>query len=319
MRIQRALEIIRFDTGTLSDISGRSINNLFSDKNILDRLYAELNQYANVTKAIEDVYSFALNDDTPYVAAPSLALRSETYKFIIYVLNGRYFPMDIRGFAGSYNNFPTRTIEGIPSWVLPFGTKGSDRLFFFPQASSDANTTTITSDITISDTTIPVTSSSGFVAGDGRITIGSEKILYGYKDSTNLYDCVRGVEQTTAAAHSSGATVTEHNVYCYYSRLHTDIRLPANSNNPNFVPRSILDTELEVAEEHLKGILQAVTYELVRKVDATRAKEYKIDADTLYEQYRLDIRKGRSRVRQGTNIRLPYLNESGTPFYTNLM
>lgn len=318
MNVQRAIEIIRFYTGTLSDISGKSVNNLFTDKEILDQMYFRLIQYANVTKGIQDIYSFALSTNTPFVSSPPLALRSEAYKFILIVLQGRYYPADMQSLQKAYHTFPFRTIEGITNWLLAWGNKDDDRLYVFPNISESANTTTLTAGVTATDTTLPVTSTAGFLANDGRVTINNEKILYGRKDATNLYDCVRGVEQTTAAAHLTSATVTEHNVYLFYRRLHTDIRLENNNANPNFVPKNILDTELELAEEHVEGILKSVAFNLLLKVDVQRAEAYKVDSDALYEQYRLDIRRGRAAIRQGANIRPFYLSESGYPTTTNL-
>lgn len=315
MRVEEALTRIRFYTGTLSDISGKAVNNLFTNKQILYLLMTNLNQYANITKAIEDVYSFTLNTNTPFVSAPILALRSEAYKFIMIVINGRYFPADIQGFGNSYVNFPVRSSAGITNWLLPWGTGGNTRFSVFPLNSQTPFSSTISADITATDTTIPMVSTSGLVSNEGRITIGSEKILYSAKTSTSLTGCVRGVESTTASAHTSGDTVYENNVYLFYSRLHTPITI----QDDNFVPLATQQIELEVAEEHLEGILKHTSYDLLIKVDPTRAEHLKVNSDQLFEQYRLDIRKGRSRIKSGSNIRSPYMYESGAPMYTNLL
>ncbi len=55
---------------------------------------------------------------------------------------------------------------------------------------------------------IVMDSASGFPAGGGRILIGSEQITYGGVSSATLTGCERGVNGTTAAAHSDGAAVT---------------------------------------------------------------------------------------------------------------
>lgn len=315
MRVSDAIDLIRFDTGTLADISGKAVNNLFTNKVLLQQLMRILNRYANYTKAIEDIYSFSLNTNTPFVTAPSLALRSEAYRGILVVINGRIFMGDIQGLANTYTNFPMKSFQGITTWMLPYGSKDWDRLYVFPLNATTPHSTTLTADVTATATTLPVASSDGFITHDGRVTIDSEKILYGRKDSTNFYDCVRGVESTTAASHLSAATVTEHNVYLFYSRLHTNLR----AINDDYVDKATMDFEFEVCEEHMDGIVALTTYMLMLKVDRERAKDYKIDGDELMTLFKTDIRKGRSRMRQGTNIRYPYMSESGQPMYTNLM
>jgi len=60
--------------------------------------------------------------------------------------------------------------------------------------------------INSSVTTIVVVSTTGFGA-TGTILIDSELITYSGKTSTNFTGCVRGVSGTTAAAHTTGATV----------------------------------------------------------------------------------------------------------------
>ena len=60
--------------------------------------------------------------------------------------------------------------------------------------------------ISDSDTTIILTSATGFVASD-TILIGEELITIGSVSTNTLSSCIRGVQGTTAAAHSDGATV----------------------------------------------------------------------------------------------------------------
>lgn len=75
----------------------------------------------------------------------------------------------------------------------------------------DLETASTTTDAaaTASDTTISVSDSSSFPER-GIVTIGSEEILYMENDTTNndLKQCIRGFRGTTAAAITSGATVT---------------------------------------------------------------------------------------------------------------
>tara|TARA_R110002012_G_scaffold204548_2_gene374278 strand:- start:2023 stop:4185 length:2163 start_codon:yes stop_codon:yes gene_type:complete len=72
---------------------------------------------------------------------------------------------------------------------------------------STAITTTLSSGINDSVTTIPVTSNSGFPTA-GIVAIGTELITYTGKGVNTLTGATRDSSGTAAAAHSSGATVT---------------------------------------------------------------------------------------------------------------
>tara|TARA_R100001460_G_scaffold27676_2_gene55597 strand:+ start:1031 stop:3097 length:2067 start_codon:yes stop_codon:yes gene_type:complete len=65
---------------------------------------------------------------------------------------------------------------------------------------------TLSSGITATDTTIPLTSSTGFPAS-GTVQIGSETINYAAVSGNNLIGATRGAESTTAATHSSSDAV----------------------------------------------------------------------------------------------------------------
>ena len=71
--------------------------------------------------------------------------------------------------------------------------------------SASANTLSAGIDAVID--TIPLTSSSGFPSS-GRIKIDNEIITYALVSGNNLTGCVRGVNNTVAASHSSSAAVT---------------------------------------------------------------------------------------------------------------
>ena len=66
---------------------------------------------------------------------------------------------------------------------------------------------TLSSAVTVDDTTMPVTSSTGFPVS-GRIKIDDEIITYSAVSGNNLTGCVRAQNSTTVAAHDSGATVS---------------------------------------------------------------------------------------------------------------
>ena len=69
-------------------------------------------------------------------------------------------------------------------------------------------TTTLNGTINSSATTITLTSAAAFAAS-GAIVIDSEYITYSGKSTNDLTGCVRGASGTTAAAHTSGAVVTQ--------------------------------------------------------------------------------------------------------------
>jgi len=77
------------------------------------------------------------------------------------------------------------------------------------QTSSVGTTTSAT--INSTDTTIAVTSAVGLPA-TGFVLIESETVGYGYISGNTLYNCTRGQNNTTAAAHTSGATVYVQNL-----------------------------------------------------------------------------------------------------------
>jgi hypothetical protein len=67
---------------------------------------------------------------------------------------------------------------------------------------------TLTSNISNSDTTIPVVSTATFQSA-GTIFIGSELISYTGKTATSFTGCTRGQYSSSAASHLSGVYVTE--------------------------------------------------------------------------------------------------------------
>ena len=75
--------------------------------------------------------------------------------------------------------------------------------WFYPQ---DVATTTLSSAITSSQDTIPLTLATNF-STRGAIFIGTERIDYTGKSSNTLTGATRGANNTSAASHSSGDTV----------------------------------------------------------------------------------------------------------------
>ena len=79
--------------------------------------------------------------------------------------------------------------------------------------STTAAVTTLSATITSTDTTITVSSAAN-LASAGFILIDTETIYYGYATGNTLYNCVRAQNGTTAAAHTSGASVYTQNLPC---------------------------------------------------------------------------------------------------------
>jgi len=71
--------------------------------------------------------------------------------------------------------------------------------------------TTLNGTITSTATTITVADASN-LAGTGFIKLDNEIINYGYITGNTLYNCFRGQQNTTAAAHTTGTTVYNPNV-----------------------------------------------------------------------------------------------------------
>ena len=74
--------------------------------------------------------------------------------------------------------------------------------------TSDGISTTLTAGINASVTSVPVASVAQLPAS-GTIIIGSEEITYAAISSLNLTGCVRGVNGTTAATHSTSDAVLQ--------------------------------------------------------------------------------------------------------------
>jgi hypothetical protein len=79
--------------------------------------------------------------------------------------------------------------------------------------ATNATSVTLNGAITATDTTITVSNASG-LATTGFINIDSETIVYQNVDGNQLLNCFRAQNNTTAAAHSSGAAIVVANLPC---------------------------------------------------------------------------------------------------------
>lgn len=298
MKVRDVIERIKFATNTLATLNGRASNNLFSNKNICQQLKFGLDRYASKTLALEAIYSTQCNSDTASVLAPADALRSMVYEAITVNINGIQYMLNMAALQSSKTFYNYLVPLGIPQWIVPW----EKLLYIFPVNSTTYKQTTLTSGITELSTTIPVGSTGGMVLYSGRITIGEEKISYGYSDSTNFYNCVRGVEGTVASAHLSGTTVLENNLQMNYYKRHFEIPVEINDS----IPEDVLNLEMDVCDEHIEVICDYTTYKLLIKVDGPRAATYQDgyggNFDLWMELARQYIAATRNEITGGMNI-----------------
>jgi hypothetical protein len=101
----------------------------------------------------------------------------------------------------TYMTLPNKLTQGRPIQV------------WINRQSGQSNPTTALLDGTISatDTTITLTSTAD-VATNGFIKIDNETIYYSNVSGNQLLNCARGQNDTTAAAHTTGAAITNQNL-----------------------------------------------------------------------------------------------------------
>ena len=298
MLIKDAVSRIRFQTNTNDDNTGKNINALFSNANLIAEFQLVLAQYAAFTKAIESIYSTPVLANTRSVTGPSDIIRGEGYKFIELWLQGRKYPINIKSLNTTQTEFPTMTSVGVPQYVSVW----EDEISFFPVPSSSRSTTTNTVEVSSVATTITVTTTSNFPPQNGRITIGNEKIRYASVTSTEFLGCTRGIEGTSASEHTSSLTIQENNLFVYYKKRPFNILV----DDSDIISPTDLEKNLEIPEEHMPGILDLTTYNLLSKIDPDRAAPYKMDAAAFLQQSKIDIEQGRSAIVRGGFIGQAY-------------
>lgn len=297
MKLKDVVERIRFNTSTVNELSGKSINTLFTNKNIIQQLKFALDKYASYTKGIDDIYSLPLSINTEYIERPPLALKSETYKLAIVWIDNMKYMLNYPSISQINTTFRYQTVTGPPRWFIEWG----DKIYVHPTSSGAYNTTTLASSLLTTDTTIQLTDGTGFLQYQGRITIGNEKILYKRKDGNTLYECERGVEQTTAAEHNSAAAVSENNMHFFYYRLHEDFTIYDN----DYIPQAELNKELTIPDEHVEVITDYVSYKLLSKVDVNRAAIYKGNFSEWLDEVKYSVDMSET-AKNEAFIRAPY-------------
>jgi len=137
---------------------------------------------------------------------PAAALNKE---FQITYLNTNQFnitvssPATCTGTTGSAT-FTYQITTGLATYTIATGWGAGG----WGGYASGSATTTLNGGINSSATSIVLTSASGFTSS-GTIVIDTESITYSGVSTNTLTGCVRGANGTTAAAHLTGATVTQ--------------------------------------------------------------------------------------------------------------
>jgi hypothetical protein len=103
----------------------------------------------------------------------------------------------------TYMSIPTKLAQGRPIQVYINRQSGMENL----------STALVAATVSATDTTITLTSTAK-LASAGFVKIGTETISYPNISGNQLINCARGQNNTTAAAHAIGATVTVQNLPC---------------------------------------------------------------------------------------------------------
>jgi hypothetical protein len=296
MLVKDVLSRIRFNTSTMDDLSGRSVSNLFTNKNIIEQLTFSMDDYAVETLGIEGIFSMPLDTNVQFIEAPPLAIRTQSIRYMFVFMNGTMYPLDGVSINRSVQSFPVYT-SGVPRWVFQW----ENNLYIQSCAGTPYNTTTITSSIDKNASTIPVALAGSFPLKSGRITIDSEKITYKYRDNTNFYQCERGQEDTEAASHLNAATVNENNLQIFYYKK--NFRIPVYDNN--VIDQYYLDKEMEICDDHIQCVINETSYNLLMKVDVKRAALYQADYSAKLQAIKEKLMCGRFKIKNHSDILNP--------------
>jgi hypothetical protein len=298
MLVKDVISRIRFNTNTNDDNTGRNINPLFSNTNLVAELQMVLNQYASFTKALQAIHTTPVQANTRSIQGPSDIIRKQGYKFVFIWLQGRKYPINAQPLVTTQTEFPTMGTVGIPQYI----TIWDNEVSFYPLPSSSRQETQLTNDITASQINIDVSSTSSFIPQNGVITIGDEKIRYTSKTATQFLNCTRAYEGTIAAEHAANAVVQENNLYIYYCKYPFTIFVDSS----DIISENDLNRDLGINEEHMPSIINLTTYNLLNKIDPTRAQPYKIDAVAFLSQAKSDVEQGDSAISPGSYIGRAY-------------
>lgn len=295
MKFKDVLSIIRFNTSTTDDLSGKTAQNLFTNQSINQQLGLVLDKYASFTKAIESIWSAQAVNTANVITAPPDVIRNKGVRFAVVFNKGIRYPLIEKDQNNIYGTFYVQNIVGIPRWFEYF----ANEIRLYPTNSQNPITTTLATDITKTDTTITLTDTVQLPPRNGRITIGSEKIYYASMTGNVLSDCIRGSEGTVAVAHDQNDIVTENNIHIYYRKLHWKAVVPSD----NKIDEIYADREMELPDEHVQTVTDYTSYLLLNKVDPTRAQAYKVNFDEWLQEVKYQVDRGRSEIQKTDDVR----------------
>lgn len=192
---------------------------------------AELNSYINLaledictkTDVLEDISTYSLIQYQGDYALPTDYTKVKRVEIIKGSSVYELYPADLdemyQGFVRTTSSPP----RGYGLW------EGNIRLTERPSTAATADA--LDADITAAATTISLADTSS-LPKTGRVIIDSEVIEYMYNDTENndLEVCTRGMEGTTAAAHSSAAVVTLRDMWVYHFKK--DAELTSDTGTP---------------------------------------------------------------------------------------
>ena len=308
MKLYEVIERIEFNIHSADDLSGKSVNSVFSKKNIVYALQTALNHYSQFTLGIQGIKSYSLSSNQRDVEAPSDAVRTGTYVGFFCVISNLKYLLKPQTFNRTNTEFYGSNWTGIPNYVQFW----DNQISIFPLINENFSSTTLVAaaGLSATDTTIVLANAGSFLEYNGRIQIGEEIISYERRDSaTNtLVDCKRGLENTSAVAHANGAAVDSKNFYVYYYKNHWKIPLL----NSSTIDPSYLSKEMEISDDHIEGVIDEASYKLLSKIDISRADLYKRDYEEFLRRCKAELVKGRDNTRTYTSTRQLYPFEYGS-------
>lgn len=169
---------------------------------------------ASTTVTVNDPGHGAVNNDFVTISAvggavngiPAASLNKE---FQITYLNSNQYNITVGAPATSSGTAGTATLTyqintGLETYTVATGWGAGT----WGGYASGSATTALNEDLDTSETSIDVVSAAGLTS-TGTIVIDRESITYSGVSTNTLTGCVRGANGTTAATHSTGATVTQ--------------------------------------------------------------------------------------------------------------
>jgi hypothetical protein len=194
----------RIDEPIAQKISNNYIIRCLADgqDKLSEQVYVNTNDMAG--------YSSVLNQDGYTLPTNYININQ-----VVWQIDVSHYPLGRMDYMAITQSLPQ---QGDPAYYAI--DEARKRMVLMPIPQGNAQTTTLSSSVAVGDTTINVTSTTGF-GGLGYIQIDSEIIQYTAVNTagTQFTGCVRGVAGTTASSHNNAATVYWIDIMVYYTRL----------------------------------------------------------------------------------------------------